>query len=265
MEQQQASTLAEAMSRYLQKLGAAEQAGAQQALSRFVRWCGRERRFHELTPSEIKEYADQMAGEPEGHVAVLRAFLAFAKGQGLVQSNLATHLKVRRGPKRIATPQAGKELKAVQLTSEGYAQLQTRLEWLRSEMVRMAEEIRKAAADKDVRENAPLETAREYQGQVASRIRELEETLKLAVAMQNGSTQASQGPVQAGSRVTLMNLADQRQFTYVLVDPREASPLDGRISTASPVGQALLEKREGDEVQVAAPRGTVRLRILKVE
>jgi transcription elongation factor GreA len=126
-------------------------------------------------------------------------------------------------------------------------------------------EIKKAAADKDVRETAPLETAREHLGQIASRIRETQDILERAQVMENESSGEPARAVRQGSRVTLQDLATGEMATYLLVDPREANLLHGKLSIASPVGQAALDQRAGQELVVTAPKGTLRYCIVKVE
>ncbi len=67
-----------------------------------------------------------------------------------------------------------------------------------------------------------------------------------------------------GTKVTLKDLGSGRKVLYTLVDMREADVASGKISTQSPVGQALLEKRVGDEVEVSVPKGTVRFTVEKI-
>ncbi|MBI2935218.1 MAG: transcription elongation factor GreA [Chloroflexi bacterium] len=263
------ASVGEAVALFLQTLpnGGAD---AAPELSKLVRWFGRDRSLQALTPQEAEEYSNLVASaelaSAEERLKLVRGFFIFAKKRELLPANLATHVKLRRPSKAVAS---GGQLRPVferaQLTQEGYTQLRARLEWLQEERARISVEIRKAAADKDVRENAPLEAAREYQGQVMSRIRELEAVLQSAYVLPEGETSEAINKVRQGRRVTLVNAATGQQLTYILVDPREASLVDGKISTDSPVGRALLERWEGEEVEVAAPRGAVRYRILKVE
>ena len=65
--------------------------------------------------------------------------------------------------------------------------------------------------------------------------------------------------------MTLQNLSSGDELTYQLVDAREANPLNGKLSVSSPVGKAVLDQWQGQEVEVAAPKGTVHLHIIKVE
>ena len=143
--------------------------------------------------------------------------------------------------------------------------MEQQLVWLREESVRNSAEIKKAAADKDVRENAPLETARQRHGELASRILEIEDNLEQAQLLQAIEADGGMRQVRLGSRVTLQNLSSGDELTYQLVDAREANPLNGKLSVSSPVGQAVLDRWQGQEVEVAAPKGTVHLHIIKVE
>ncbi|MBI4336824.1 MAG: GreA/GreB family elongation factor [Chloroflexi bacterium] len=265
-------TLADALGLYLQQGETGAQADLQQELSKFVRWCGGYRLVQQLTPPEMEDYASTIVNaapaDAERRLRVVRDFLAFLKKQKLLQANLAPHVKAARtarkgrAPARVAN---GQDSAPVLLTAQGVRQAREELERLHQERVRLAEEIRRAAADKDVRENAPLEAARERLGQVAARVRQIEVMLSSAVVIPAGTAQATDRRVQTGSRVELREMASGRQFVYTLVDPREAKPLDGRISIESPAGKALLDRREGEEVAVTAPRGVLHYYILKIE
>jgi transcription elongation factor GreA len=118
--------------------------------------------------------------------------------------------------------------------------------------------------DKDFRENAPLDAARDHQGYVEGRIRRLEATLQQAVVVQDDPAPSGH-EVEIGSTVVLRNLESGAETTYTLVRPGEVDAAQGRISFQSPMGQALLLHRAGDQVDVAAPSGTRRFRIESVE
>ena len=262
-------SLIEAVGLFLQsnKEGRGE---GQQELLKFARWFGRDRRLDKLTPPEVQEYAETVASgrvDSEERLKSVREFLTFARKRDLVRSNLATHLRARRPTRKAGasgrrrSPAADASL--VRLTAEGHAQLKSRLEWLQEEVVKAAGEIRRAAADKDVRENAPLEAAREYHGQIMARIREDEDTMAHAqIILDDGQVRDR---VAQGRRVTLRDLTTGDDLSYLVVDPREANALEGKLSTTSPVGQAILDHQEGEEIPVAAPKGTRSYLILRVE
>ena len=238
---------------------------AQQELFRFARWFGQSRPMSDLRPYEIEEYGEQVGGagtrfQAAERIQAVRSFLSFAKKKELVETNLATHIRLRKGRTRRGAP--GQEQEQVQLTPEGHATLVAEMERLKGERAPIAAQIRSAAADKDVRENTPLEAAREHLGRVESRITEIESTLKNAVVV-DPSRVVGQS-VTVGARVLLRDIGTGRKTKYVVVSAREANPLEGRISDASPVGRALIGKAAGEEVEVKTPRGAQRYRIEEV-
>jgi len=196
-------------------------------------------------------------------VKAVRSFLSYATKQGLVRQNLAQHLRSPRtkAQKRRDTP--GDTPAVSKLTSEGHMQLQQELERRKAERSALAIDIRRAAADKDVRENAPLEAAREQLGHTVSRIREIEETLKNAVVM-DASRKGDWKTITLGARVMLKDVGTGRETTYTIVSALEANPLEGRISDVSPVGKALMRRTAGQDVEVQTPRGRLRYRIISV-
>ena len=127
---------------------------------------------------------------------------------------------------------------------------------LKEERTSVVEDIRHAMADKDFRENAPLDAAKERQGFVELRIRELEAALLNAQILGKGRAVPQQRSV-LGAKVTLRDVDSGKKLVYVLVDVREADVSSGKISTSSPVGQALLDRAVGDEVKINIPKGTL--------
>lgn len=257
-------SLLEMASRYLAVLPPQEGQEAQAEIYRFARWCGADRAVGELSGHDVSTYAETISGgtvDSARRLDHLRGFLAFVRKQGLTTANLASHVRLRKGAAAsgaasVVAPQE------VRLTAEGHASLQAELERLRAERPRLAEELRRAMADKDFRENAPLDAIRDHQGMLEGRIREIETTLRHAV-----TTGAPRGDhrAQIGSTVVVRNPASGREMRYTLVSPSEVNPVEGKISIASPVGKALMERLPGEEVEVAAPAGTLRLRIERVE
>ena len=131
------------------------------------------------------------------------------------------------------------------------------------ERVTVVDDIRTAMADKDFRENAPLEAAKEHQGIIEARIRELEASLATAQILGPDSKIVRQRTA-LGTSVTLKDVSSGKELVYKLVDVREADAGSGKISTQSPVGQALLDRAVGDEVTVNVPRGTVQYVVQKI-
>ena len=149
------------------------------------------------------------------------------------------------------------------MTEEGLLNLREELTSLKDGREEKVEAIRLAAMDKDFRENAPLDAARETHSYAESRIKELEETLRRAVVV-NAAASGERG-VHVGSRVTLYDLESDRSVKYTLVDSAEADPAGGKISVVSPVGAAVLGAVVGDEVAVRAPKGERKFRVTSVE
>ena len=231
-------------------------------LSRFVVWCGRERRVVEVTPVEIADYAEdvgQRRADSAQRLSSVKAFLGFWKDEGWIQNGLTSHLRIPRGRKGSAKKGSAtrrEEQQGSQLTQEGYDRLVAQLEVLKQDRVNVVEDIRQAMADKDFRENAPLDAAKERQGLTESRIRELEGAINNAQILTNESSRPSQR-VAVGVRVTLEQVDTGKKANYTLVDVREADAASGKISTVSPVGHALMDRRVGDQVTVNVPRGTL--------
>jgi transcription elongation factor GreA len=258
-------TLTEAASRYLATLPPQERQQNQPELYRFVRWYGAERLTHDLRGHDVSSYAEALGGsavDGRQRLEILRGFFSFVRKQGFTSTNLATHLRLRKTATQAVG--GGAALQEVRLTSEGHAALEAELENLRAQRPRVTEDLRLAMADKDFRENAPLDAAREHQGHMEARIREIEATLKQAVIIgaASGDFNARAG---VGSTVRLRNMKSGTEVRYVLVSPSEVNPAEGKISFASPVGKAVMERGAGEEVEVAAPAGTIRFRIESVE
>jgi transcription elongation factor GreA len=127
----------------------------------------------------------------------------------------------------------------------------------------LALEIQKAAADKDVRENSPLEAAREQLGQVEARIREIESTLIKAVVIDESGKSKSM-TVRRGAAIWVQDVKSGKKFRYTVVDASEANPLESKISDVSPLGKVFLGQQAGQQVAAVTPRGTVDYKILEI-
>jgi transcription elongation factor GreA len=199
----------------------------------------------------------------------VKAFLTYWKDQGWIQNGLATHLRVprtRRNTLAKSSSRDGQSYRSVnssQLSQEGYDRLVTQLEDLKGERVGVVEEIKLAMADKDFRENAPLDAAKDHQGIIESRIRVLETSIANAqIRSDTGSAAVTRST--EGARVTLKDVGSGRVVSYTLVDIREADAATGKISTQSPVGHALLDRTVGEEVTINVPRGTLQYLVQKI-
>jgi transcription elongation factor GreA len=256
-------TLADAAQRFMASVKDAGRGPAHAELMRFVKWYGQDRPLGQLRGHEISLYADVLgpAGPDSSRRAdYIRSFLVFLKKEGLTESNLGTHLRLRKSGTK-ASGSAGRPAPAtVELTGEGIEALKTELETLVGQRVVVREEIRKAMLDKDFRENAPLDAAKDKQGHMEARIREIEAMLKRAVVVQG----AHRDRIHVGATVHVRNLNSGAVNRFIIVGPTEANAADGKISSASPVGRSLLQRTVGDEVEVSAPAGTMRFKIERI-
>ncbi|HIE17865.1 MAG TPA: transcription elongation factor GreA [Dehalococcoidia bacterium] len=254
-------SLGQVATEFLLSLPPEQRLKAHQEINKFVRWYGESRPLGKLTIPEVANYADQIsssATEASEKLGIIKIFLAYAYKQGLTETNLAPHLKTKKASAKATTTKQHPHRKVV-LTTQGYADLKAELAVLKNERPRIAQELYKAAADKDFRENAPLEAAREYQGQLEARIRELESILKTATLVD--APNADTHEVSFGDTVVLRDLVSGEEVNYTLVDASEANPLEGKISIASPMGQALLGRTKGQKVEVKAPAGILHYQI----
>jgi transcription elongation factor GreA len=266
MAEEQNVTLSEAVTMFLASLSPEQRQEGQQELKRFVRWYGAERPMAGIMAREVGDYGKSISAsitDAEKKIEPVRAFLSYAKKQKIVVTSLAPHLRITKAKQGRKGRRAAVEVAPVALTPEGHATLEAELETLRRERPGIAEQIRLAAADKDVRENAPLEAAKERQGHVEARIREVEAILGAATLVQEKRKHSRK--VGIGSTVSLSDLKWGDQLTYKLVSPSEANPSQGRLSIASPTGKALLNREAGATVEVDAPAGTLRYRIDEVK
>ncbi len=150
-------------------------------------------------------------------------------------------------------------IKPVLLTAEGRAEMETEYNRLVTvRRVEIAEQLGSAADDGDLSENAAYDHAKDEQALLEGRIARLEHSLRHAEVIQNSAI----GVVQVGSRVTVDD--EGHQSTYVILGPLESAPAKGRISNESPMGRALMNHREGDVVEVHAPVGVLKIRIVSI-
>lgn len=259
-------SLGEAITQFIVSLSSDVKQNSQQELNKFVRWYGEERLTSELKIPEIADYSEQLVpstSDIPDKVHPVKAFLAYAYKKGMVKGNLAAHFKIKKATTRVTSASQRRALKTISLTAEGYAHLESELNKLKNERPKIAAELRKAAADKDFRENAPLEAMREYQGNVEARIKELESTIKMAQVVETRKEEVHK--ISFGDTVILRDLTSGEQLNYKLVDAREANPSNGKISIVSPLGQALLGHMKGEAIEVIAPAGRMPYKIQEIQ
>jgi len=265
MDSNNSVTLNEAASRFLGGLSAGDAAVGQQAVNQFVRWFGRERRMGSLAASEIANYAQRISSSDtdcQKKLDIIKSFLAGAKKEGWTAKNLSVHLKTKKARAKTAGI-SGKKKETIAMTREGYEAMKSELASLKKQRPQVVEQIRRAAEDKDFRENAPLDAAKERLSHLEGRIIELGETLKSAQIVDERKTVLH--TICTGDCVVLVELSSDEELRYTIVSPREVNPAKGKISNASPIGRAVIGRESGATIKVETPAGELRYRIARVE
>jgi len=149
------------------------------------------------------------------------------------------------------------------LTAEGAARIKAELAQLTGDdRLALSKRLRDAIQMGDLSENADYHKAKEDQAFLEGRIQELENLLRRAVIIE--PSDAPRDVVAIGARVTIQE-EDYEPEVFSMVGATEADPRNGKISYESPIGNALMDHRVGDRVEVQTPGGRTRFKILKIE
>ena len=155
-------------------------------------------------------------------------------------------------------------MKEVILTPEGFKKLKEEIEHLSTARRReVAERIRVAREFGDIAENAEYDTAKNEQAHLEARIAILEERLKNARVVTKKEIKS--GEVSIGTRVRLRDVKANKTVEYHIVGSAEADPTENKLSNESPVGKAIMGRKKGDVVEVAAPRGSLKFKIMDIK
>ena len=258
-------TLGEALEEYLGTLAPEDHNAASPFVRRYVDHAGRDMAVAALTGARVESYAESQiqVSDPAApqRVAALKAWFQYLKKRSYVEKNYGVHIRLRRSAGRAIAAQTVNEA-PIEMTAEGIANLRGELDKLEGEVPDLVKAISLAREDKDFRENAPLEAAREALAFNETRRREINATLRRAVAVDEGDDADDRSTI--GSTVQVVRLDTDRDIEYKLVSAREANAADRRISVESPVGKELLGRRPGDEVSVSVPSGVVQFRVTGV-
>ena len=150
------------------------------------------------------------------------------------------------------------------MSQEGYDKLVAELHELECVLLPQVRQAIAEARDKgDLSENFEYHAAKREQGRLLGRIRFKQKVLANARVID--MSRLSGDKVQLLSKVEMTNLSNNSRMTYTLVSPHEANIREGKISVKSPIGQALLNKTAGEEVEVRVPAGIMRLRIESIQ
>ena len=155
-------------------------------------------------------------------------------------------------------------MKEVILTPEGYEKLKKEIELLQTERRReVAERIRVAREFGDIAENAEYDDAKNEQAMLEHKINQLEDRLLTARVITK--KEISKDTVSVGSHVRLRDMQANKTFEYHIVGSAEANPAENKLSNESPVGKAIMGKKKGEVVEVSAPRGAIKFKIVEIK
>ncbi len=148
----------------------------------------------------------------------------------------------------------------IYLTKEGLGKLKEELEDLiTNKRKEVALKIKEAKEFGDLSENSEYEEAKNEQAFIEGRIAEIQHIFKNSVLI---SGRAGHSKVSVGSKVTVEVEGELSEF--IIVGSQEANPLEGKISNESPIGQALLNKKVGEQIEIEVPAGKLTYKIKKI-
>ena len=151
----------------------------------------------------------------------------------------------------------------IPMSKEGYDKLKAQLDKMKNEdMPRIAEHIAQARGYGDLSENAEYDAAMESQGMLQARINDLQDKLGRGLIVDKNNMPTDR--VVFGSKVRVLDLEMNDEEDFILVGPGDEDYDQNKILLTSPIGQGLVGKKLGDEVEVPIPRGTLRLRIVDI-
>ena len=155
-------------------------------------------------------------------------------------------------------------MKEVILTAEGYEKLKREIEELSTTKRReVAERIRIAREFGDIAENAEYDDAKNEQMLLEHRIATLEERMRDARVI--SKKDIAKDVVSVGSKVKLRDVTAKETIEYHIVGSAEANPAENKLSNESPVGKAIIGKKKGETVEVTAPRGKMKFKIMEIK
>ena len=154
------------------------------------------------------------------------------------------------------------ENKEIFLTKEGLNELQEELKDLKeNKRPEVINQIKEARAQGDLSENAEYHAAKDKQGQIEARIKEIEYLIDNATLISNTKSSTS----KVGSTVEIEYVEDKETETYQIVGSTEADPFENKISNESPIAVAIIGKKVGDVVSIESPNGSYDIRIVSIK
>ena len=150
------------------------------------------------------------------------------------------------------------------LTYEGLKKYEEELQDLKVVKRReVAEKIKEAREQGDLSENAEYDAAKDEQRDIEARIEELEKILKNAEVVDEDEVDLER--INIGCKVRILDIGYNEECEYKIVGSTEANSLKGKISNESPVGKALIGKKQGDVITVETPAGNFRYKVLEIQ
>lgn len=149
------------------------------------------------------------------------------------------------------------------VTQDTFEKMKAELQHMKAvERPAASKAIAEAREKGDLRENAEYDAAKEAQGMLEAKIKQLEGVIATARIVDESTIDTSK--VSILTKVTLTNLGTKKKVTYQIVSEKEADLKAGKISVTSPIGKGLLGKVAGDEVEVMVPAGVLKFRIEEI-
>ena len=153
--------------------------------------------------------------------------------------------------------------KEVILTQEGYEKLEQELEYLRTtKRAEVAERIKVAIAFGDLAENSEYDEAKTAQADNEAKIADLENKIRYAKIIDESEIDTK--TVQVGNTVKVLDMEFNEEETYTIVGSTEVDLAENKISNESPIGKALIGAKKNQIVEVQAPAGTIKLKVLSI-
>ena len=154
------------------------------------------------------------------------------------------------------------ENKEIFLTKEGLNELQEELKDLKeNKRPEVINQIKEARAQGDLSENAEYHAAKDKQGQIEARIKEIEYLIDNATLISNTKSST----IKVGSTVEIEYVEDKETETYQIVGSTEADPFENKISNESPIAVAIIGKKVGEVVSIESPNGSYDIRIVSIK
>ena len=151
----------------------------------------------------------------------------------------------------------------IPLTREGEKKLRDQLNQLKSQRPKIIKTIAEAREHGDLKENAEYHAAREQQGLIEAKIKQIESKLSnFEIIEQSDNTKKEQ--VIFGCQVELLNIDNNTRVIYTIVGEDDSDSLKNKISYNSPIGKGLIGKKINDNVTISVPKGDLNFKILKI-